>query len=303
MGSPEHSGVGAVVARLPSSRPLFRAIFIPLYLSALAALALLLWDGHSFYLTPVALRSHHDGYWRFKPGGTVGLPLGVAGSAMMVLLLAYSFRKRVRALRGLGPLNRWLDVHIFLGVVGPLLIVLHSSFKVHGLVALSFWSMVAVALSGVLGRYLYLQIPRTRAGEELTLGEVTQLDRRLAARLRTEFGLDDRSLARLEELTTPPPPRGLGGALVGLVAAQLTLNRRLRAFGRECRSVPRHLVVELLRLARLKAVARRRIVLWDALQRLFHYWHVVHKPFAVVMYVFMIVHVVVASMTGYGWRP
>jgi hypothetical protein len=47
-------------------------------------------------------------------------------------------------------------------------------------------------------------------------------------------------------------------------------------------------------------VVRRRIVFWDGLQRLFHHWHVVHKPFAIVMYVFMVVHVVVASMTGYG---
>jgi hypothetical protein len=49
---------------------------------------------------------------------------------------------------------------------------------------------------------------------------------------------------------------------------------------------------------------RRRIVLWDALHRVFHHWHVLHKPFAVVMYLFVLVHVIVASLTGYGlsWR-
>jgi hypothetical protein len=65
--------------------------------------------------------------------------------------------------------------------------------------------------------------------------------------------------------------------------------------------VPKHLVGEFLRVARRKAALKRRIVFWEALHRVFHYWHVIHKPFAVVMYVFMIVHIVVASMTGYGW--
>ena len=50
-----------------------------------------------------------------------------------------------------------------------------------------------------------------------------------------------------------------------------------------------------------KKVLRRRIVLWDAIHRLFHHWHVIHKPFAVVMYLFVVVHVVVASLAGYGF--
>lgn len=280
----------------------FRPFLALLYVVALAAIAILAWEGHSYYLTPDILRGHHPGYWRFKPGGTVGLPLGETGAGMMVLLLAYSVRKRVRALRRLGPLARWLDIHIFLGVVGPLLIVLHSSFKVRGLVALSFWSMIAVALSGVLGRYLYLQIPRTRAGEELTLAELTEQDRRLAGRLR-ELGLDDRRLARLEELTAARPPRGLARAFASLLAADWRLRARLRAFRAECSGLPGGALGELVRVARQKAVIQRRIAFWDALHGLFHHWHVVHKPFAVVMYVFMLVHVVVASMTGYGWIP
>lgn len=271
-----------------------------LYVCGLGAALAFLWSGHAFYATPLVERAHHDGYWRFKPGGSAGLPLGVVGSGMMLLLLLYSVRKRVRALRRLGPLSRWLDVHIFLGVMGPLFVVLHSSFKVRGLVALSFWSMIAVAASGVLGRYLYLQIPRTRAGDELTLAELLDQDRQLSARLRRDFGLDERLLQRLEALSSPPARPGLGRALWGILVAQLSLERRLRAFGRECRGVPASLHRELLRVAREKAVVRRRIVFWDALHRLFHHWHVVHKPFAIVMYLFMVVHVAVATLTGYG---
>ena len=89
--------------------------------------------------------------------------------------------------------------------------VLHSSFKVGGLVSISFWSMVAVALSGVFGRYLYLQIPRTRAGEELSLAEVEKADRELTRRLREEFGADDAFLERLERAADAAAVGGTGG--------------------------------------------------------------------------------------------
>jgi hypothetical protein len=259
-----------------------------------------LYAGRAFYSAPLTERAHADGYWRFKPGGSVGLPFGIAGATMMTLMLLYSVRKRVSALRDLGPLARWLDIHIFLGIIGPLLIVLHSSFKVQGLVSLSFWSMVAVATSGLLGRYLYLQIPRTRAGAELTLSELVEQDRALTERLRREFGFNEDRLRRLDALASPPERPGLLKALSGLLVADLTLGRRLRALGRES-GAPSPVYRSFMRIVSEKAKLRQRIVLWDALHRLFHYWHVIHKPFAVIMYLFMIVHVAVASMTGYGW--
>jgi len=278
----------------------FRIALLLLYVAGFAIILGGLYAGRSLYLTPLAERAHSEGYWRFKPGGTAGLPFGIAGTAMMTLLLLYSVRKRVPLLRGLGPLPRWLDVHIFLGIMGPLLVVLHSSFKVKGLVALSFWSMVAVATSGVLGRYLYLQIPRTRAGDELTLAELVAQDTALTERLRREFGLDDDHLRRLDALATPPPPSGLLRTLYGMMVAEMSLGRRLRAFGRDS-GAPLSLYRPLMRVISQKAQLRRRIAFWDAMHRLFHHWHVIHKPFAVVMYLFMIVHVVVASITGYGW--
>ena len=213
------------------------------YVAGFLVVGALFASGLDYYRTPLIERAHHEGYWTWKAGGSVGTKLGIIGSSMMVLMLVYSLRKRVAALRRLGALSRWLDVHIFLGVFGPLLVVLHSGFKVQGVVALSFWSMIIVASSGVLGRYLYLQIPRTRAGEALALAE----------------------------------------------------------FARGCRGVPRPLYRDFERAVQQKALVRRRILLWDRAHELFHYWHVMHKPFALVMYLFMVVHVAVAVMTGYAW--
>jgi hypothetical protein len=63
-------------------------------------------------------------------------------------------------------------MHIFFGLVGPALVILHSAFKVQGLVALSFWSMIAVA-ARVFSAATYLQIPRTRP-VRLTLRDLTR---------------------------------------------------------------------------------------------------------------------------------
>jgi hypothetical protein len=262
---------------------------------------LLFAEGFDFYRTPLLERAHHPGYWQWKAGGSIGQKLGIVGSSMMVLMLLYSVRKRVGALRRLGSLSRWLDVHIYLGVFGPLLVVLHSSFKVQGLVALSFWSMIVVATSGVLGRYLYLQIPRTRAGEERALVELEAEDLELSDELRTRFRLDAAQLARLDALVAVPTRTGLVGGFVRLVTDDLRLRSGLREFAAGCRSVPRPVVQEFERVVRRKAAVHRRILLWDRVHELFHYWHVLHKPFALVMYVFMIVHVAVALVTGYGW--
>jgi hypothetical protein len=280
---------------------LHRGLLILVYALSFGVVLLLFARGFDFYRTPLLERAHHDGYWRWKAGGSIGHKLGITGSSMMVLMLLYSVRKRLGALRRLGALSRWLDAHIYLGVFGPLLVVLHSSFKVQGLVALSFWSMVVVVASGVLGRYLYLQIPRTRAGEERALAELEAEDGDLSEQLRTTFRLDAGQLARLDALVAVPARTGLVLGFARLVTDDLRLRSGLREFAAGCRSVPRPVVRDFERVVRQKAHVHRRILLWDRVHELFHYWHVLHKPFALVMYLFMIVHVAVALVTGYGW--
>jgi len=284
-------------------RPVFfRVVLALLYAAGLGACLYFLVSGASYYLTPVEGRARHPLYWTLKPGGTLGLRFGMAGLAMMTVMHLYSVRKRLRPLRRLGALGRWLDLHILLGILGPLFVVLHSSFKVGGLVAISFWSMVAVALSGVFGRYLYLKIPRARTGEELTLAEVEKADREMAQRLRDEFGADAVFLEKLDQVAAPPAAAGLSRLLVWLVAEDLGFHRgALLAVARSLPGLPPDLARGLVDVVRQKAVLRRRILLWGALHRIFHHWHVVHRPFAVVMYLFVLVHVTVASLTGYGF--
>jgi hypothetical protein len=195
-----------------------------------------------------------------------------------------------------------LDYHIFLGICGPLLVILHSSFKVQGLVALSFWSMIAVASSGVFGRYLYRQIPRTHAGSELSLIEVETQDRQLSEQLLRDFALPAAALEKLDEISRQglAPERSLLTLLPGLVLGFVSFRYRLRRFRQEHPTVDRDLGRRFEQTILRKAMLRRRLILWQRVRQLFHYWHVFHKPFAVVMYLFMVVHVAVASITGYG---
>ena len=73
---------------------------------------------------------------------------------------------------------------------------------------------------------------------------------------------------------------GLLGGFVRLVTDDLRLRSGLRAFARSCRSVPAPVFADFERVVRQKAQVHRRILLWDRVHELFHYWHVLHKPFA-----------------------
>lgn len=272
------------------------------HLTAAGVVAWFAVGGLDYYLHPVSERARHPLYWQLKPGGSLGLRFGYAGAGMMTLLLLYSVRKRVRALRHFGPLRTWLNWHIFLGIHGPLFIVLHSSLKVGGLVAVSFWSMVAVAGSGVLGRFLYQQIPRRISGEALTRPELVARDEQLAADLAARWRLAPARVAGVLRLAEEGTRRTDGSLLLLLRLPLDPLRLRVR-IGREVRSwteLPTAHRRRAVRAALEVARVHRRLRMLTGTRRLFRYWHVFHKPFAIVLYVLMIVHVAVAWATGYA---
>ena len=257
--------------------------------------------GFDYYTTPLLERARHVDYWRLKPGGSAGLFFGYLGAGMMTLLLLYSLRKRVKPLRRLGSLAKWLDWHIVMGIYGPLFIVLHSSMKVGGIVSVAFWSMLTVALSGIFGRYLYLQIPRSENGHALSLTEIQRAQEALSDSLveRKELSTDHRqALTRLEQEPLPA-----AGILI-LVPVQLTL-RQLQARRTIRREIHRwgldkNVEQQVARMAITKARLHARLLLLRQIRKLFHYWHVFHKPFAIIMYLLLVLHVAVAWTMGYG---
>ena len=90
------------------------------------------------------------------PNEGLGYWLGIVGGSMMLLLLLYPSGKRSSLLRRLGLVKHWFRIHMIFGLVGPLLVLYHCNFSVDAInSAVALYSMVAVTISGVIGRYFY----------------------------------------------------------------------------------------------------------------------------------------------------
>jgi hypothetical protein len=301
--APQSVAVAGLEARTNSRSEIFWSL---LYFISFAVILTFLVRGYGYYTTPYSARPHLAEYAALRPAGTTGLMFGIVGSAMMTLMLVYSVRKRAIGAARWGSLRQWLNLHIYLGIMGPLLIVLHTSFKVQGLVAVSFWSMVGVALSGFFGRYLYQRIPRSIHGTQLSLEELKDQNEEIGRRLRAEFGLPEETMKRLDQINAAPPEKmGPFRLLVSMIRMDLEMavsTRRWHAeFVREL-NLPEERFTELMQLTRARLKLRRRGLILTEARRVFHHWHVIHKPFAIVMYVIMVVHITVALWTGYAWR-
>lgn len=284
----------------------FKIFLRLLYAVSLVLYCYLLWDGLSYYQTPLIERPHSPEYRTLRPAGDIGQGYGVAGATMMILMQLYSVRKRTRFFGNWGALSRWLDIHIYFGIMGPLLIILHTTFKVNGIIAVSFWAMIAVATSGILGRYLYLQIPRRRTGEALAQKEIIERHHALDRELQEEAGLDAEAMKEIEKLNPlrVNPNSSLLPMLIRTTMQDIAkplLMRRLRRQLEKKFGLHTHLLNSTMLLTYQKFSLERRTALLNRVQQLFHYWHVFHKPFAYLMFIIMFVHIGVAVWLGYTW--
>jgi len=96
-----------------------------------------------------------------------GHGMGILGFILMLMTeLLYSLRKRSRSVRW-GKMSSWLQFHIFTGLVGPYMVLLHSSWKFHGLAGATTLLTIIIVVSGFIGRYIFTKIPRTLDGVEI----------------------------------------------------------------------------------------------------------------------------------------
>ena len=130
--------------------------------------------------------------------GFLGHSLGVLGFLLMLATeTLYSLRKRAIR-RPWGRMRDWLRFHIFTGIVGPYLVLLHSAWEFRGLAGVVTLLTVIVVLSGFTGRYIYTAVPRTADGivleAEAIQEEIAGLNAELEAADLAET--DRRQLAR-----------------------------------------------------------------------------------------------------------
>jgi hypothetical protein len=249
----------------------------------------------------------------YEPGSTLGYNLGLVGGLLMVSLLIYPLRKRVRFLAWLGRMESWFKFHMMAGIGGPLLVLFHSTFKIgsmNGRVAL--YAMLLVAFSGVVGRFLYRHLHRGLYGRQLTLADAENDLKTSVASLDSVFALQpdielrlrafyEENFAHLDSITLR-------------VWRFVTLNWRCQRLAREIR---RDTKLALKRLGREKQIPRSELIISHKLareqvdryldavvratqfagwERLFSLWHVVHIPFIYLLLFSGIIHVIAVHM-------
>lgn len=269
----------------------------------IASLALI-YKGVSYYNTSLEERFYHADHLNLKPSGVIGHGLGIIGSLFMFIGVGtYMIRKRVRAFARWGLLKHWLEFHIFLCTLGPILVLFHTSFKFGGLVSISFWSMVAVFASGVIGRFIYIQIPRTIEGRELSLNEVRDLKSDISGILKNDYSLDEESYNIVVDSTKKKVEVYHKNTFVRFINKYFEDRRTLRKIKSVLKQsgLKRTDSKKIIKLVNNEISLNRRIDRLTTMQNLFKYWHVAHLPFAIIMLIIMIIHVAVTIVFGYKW--
>lgn len=270
--------------------------------------------GFDYYTLSAANRPLSPKHTFLRPSGTIGINLGILGVGMFLLIYLYYFRKRFGWLRNFGTTTHWLDFHIVLGISAPVIIAFHSAFKFRGIAGMAFWIMVAVAASGVVGRYIYSQIPRRLNAAELTWQELQDEQIALTNQMASQKMFKSGELVAAFHIPDVEMVRHKSalGALVWMLALDLarpfrvaSLRRRALGFGGVLLSLggilrsSNHELERVVRTVRRQAALSKRMVFLSRTQQVFQLWHVVHRPFSYAFVVLALMHIATAMLLGY----
>jgi hypothetical protein len=282
-------------------------------LAGISMLALLIY-GFDYYISSAGQRALSPKHNFLKPSGTIGLHLGMLGFFLFLIVYLYPLRKRWAWLGKQGSSRRWLDFHVLLGLVAPLLVTFHSSFKFNGIAGVAYWIMIVVALSGIVGRYIYSQIPRSLNSAELSLKEAQDQSATLTAQLNSLGILTPRDIEGLLHLTNQRTAEKMSAltALWKMMLFDLAFPFRVWRLRQKMLwshnkqwslvGVGRTQNVSLERailIAREQTLLTKKIVFLSKSQRMLHLWHVIHRPFSYSFAVLASIHVILMLMLGY----
>jgi hypothetical protein len=223
----------------------------------------------------------------------LGHSLGIVGFVLMLSTeTLYSLRKRSRRARW-GRTSTWLRFHIITGLVGPFLVLLHTSWKFNGLAGVVTLFTVIVVLSGFIGRYIYTAVPRTADGAMVEAADLEaqmatvegDLQRWLDGHAAASPGLS-RRLAAL--------PRVAGdGPLLVLGRPFLEWRTRLAWWSEQRHLEPaaRIQVREMDRLVRRQRVLQRQVASLALARRMLAVWRTVHIPIGMVLFTAAFIHI------------
>ena len=249
----------------------------------------------------------------YEPDSELAYNLGLVGGVSMALLLLYPLRKRVRFMRALLPLKYWFGAHMTLGIFGPLLIMYHSNFQMHSKNgAIAFYSMMAVFLSGLVGRVIYRRIHQGLFGRKLTLDELKLRMGMSGDNVHSRF----HKLPKIEQRLQKFEKRALAENTSGPVKLFRALTARPYSFWvrRRCYSDLRKAIKKVGKKKGWSSAERSRriyggrsfinsyveainkVAQFGVFERMFSVWHIAHVPLIFLLLVTAIIHVIAVHM-------
>jgi hypothetical protein len=305
LATPSMSTHAATDTSLPAKALGNVVIIAAAFCVAVGGIVLFGFGGWEYYRAPLGTRGYLPEHQLLRPSGPVGLTLGIAGVVSMLMTLPYAVRKRWTPLARLGAVKNWLEFHIFFGIVGPVLITMHTAFKFNGLISVGYWLMMTVWASGFVGRYLYVRIPKTIRGVELSYAQVGAHVARLQQQLQAASLPEPvrRELDAFERAVTPIGDRAPGA--LDLFFGELRVRARLALLRRHLRAegIDIAALTSLVQLAAERATLARRMAHLERTRHLFELWHVFHRPLVFALFAIVAIHVGVALYLGYASLP
>lgn len=281
---------------------------------AISVLTTLAIYGYSYYMLGMEDRPLSTLHLDLRPSGRIGLRLGMLGFAMYCVLFIYPLRKRWRWLGSIGKTRHWLDFHVLVGICAPILITFHASFKFQGLAGVAYWIMIIVALSGFIGRYIYAQIPRSLNADQLTANELETQGQELAAQIARQDVFRAEDFAPLLRVPSAAEIRSMPMLTMFWTMLCLDLSRPLltSALRRRVlrgadliftlgglRPSSNRELEEIISNVWRQSWLRGKTAFLARVQKVFHLWHVVHRPFSYSFAALVTIHVAVVILLGY----
>ncbi len=215
-----------------------------------------------------------------------GHSLGVLGFILMMMTeTLYSIRKRSRRAR-LGKMSDWLEFHIFTGLVGPYMVLLHPGWQFKGLAGVVSLLTIVMVISGFIGRYIFTAIPRTAEGAEIGVTGLVQQVRQLEMELASLKNNEDTRPISKQTVGSGNSLSVLSRFWYDLQAVLVEINIRLRQSGQT-----RQKALQLARLRRRLNQLHRQINNLAAARRLLSLWHTIHIPLGLTLFLIAFIHI------------
>ena len=224
-----------------------------------------------------------------------GHSLGILGFALMVMTeTLYSIRKRSRR-RAWGKMSTWLEFHIFTGLVGPYMVLLHTSWKFNGLAGIVMLMTGVIVASGFIGRYIYTAIPRTADGAEMEAAQIQQQVVAVEAELRRWMESQPESMRafsrRITQTLPPVHPSASWAVVVGRAFTDLGYRIQWWVETRKANAAMKAKLRELEALLKRQRTLKRQVQSLAMARRMLALWHAVHIPIGMALFSAALIHI------------